>query len=489
MQLQSCSSLQKFYSYRERIMQQSTSVKRFAAAASLLLVNAIYMFYVTARSVVLPSILTDLNGMSLYSLAVILSSMVMAVTTPLAGKLGDLFGRKRIFLIGLTGYTIAVAFCAFAPNVWIYLVGIAGSGFNYALTYSMYLALLTNIYNDETRPKMLGLASTISSVSSLLGPVLGGILADYLGWRFIFMIMLPFCVANVLFALIGIPDVKPITEDKTVDAFGVASFAICVVPVMYLLTSAGSVFPWISVRTLLLVVLSAAAFVFLIRSEKRAKNPIIPLDLMKNPVFRTCLLVTVVSGLAYSGMNYLPMFYQRVKGMSSTASGMMTIPREIFMMTASFFTGIWLGKRGKYRQAMVLPILLFAVSVGMMALFRSVTPLLLLIIAEAFFGAADGMVLVSPNALAQRDLSPTEMGSGLSFLGFCSTIGNSAGSAITGCIVAQFWSADRAFADAEASVTALNHGLSMAFGLSFVCCVLLLIYLLRSGRNIEKSTV
>ena len=215
----------------------------------------------------------------------------------------------------------------------------------------------------------------------------------------------------------------------------------------------------------------------------------IPLDLMKNPVFRTCLLVTVVSGLAYSGMNYLPMFYQRVKGMSSTASGMMTIPREIFMMTASFFTGIWLGKRGKYRQAMVLPILLFAVSVGMMALFRSVTPLLLLIIAEAFFGAADGMVLVSPNALAQRDLSPTEMGSGLSFLGFCSTIGNSAGSAITGCIVAQFWSADRAFADAEASVTALNHGLSMAFGLSFVCCVLLLIYLLRSGRNIEKSTV
>ena len=119
MQLQSCSSLQKFYSYRERIMQQSTSVKRFAAAASLLLVNAIYMFYVTARSVVLPSILTDLNGMSLYSLAVILSSMVMAVTTPLAGKLGDLFGRKRIFLIGLTGYTIAVAFCAFAPNVFV----------------------------------------------------------------------------------------------------------------------------------------------------------------------------------------------------------------------------------------------------------------------------------------------------------------------------------------------------------------------------------
>ena len=124
-----------------------------------------------------------------------------------------------------------------------------------------------------------------------------------------------------------------------------------------------------------------------------------------------------------------------------------------------------------------------------LALFRSVTPLILLIIAEAFFGAADGMVLVSPNALAQRDLSPTEMGSGLSFLGFCSTIGNSAGSAITGCIVAQFWSADRAFADAEASVTALHHGLSMAFGLSFVCCVLLLIYLLRSGRNIEKSTV
>lgn len=419
----------------------------FYATISVMLCQTIYMFYVTSRSVVLHTILSDLGGMSYYSITVILSSMTMAVTTPLAGKLGDMFGRKRIYVIGLLGYCMALLMCALATSPLVFMIAIAFVGITYGLSYPQMISLLVEIYEPQQCPKMLGYISLASAVSSLIGPVIGGLCVDFVGWRLVFIVMLPFSVVNALCAIAGMPNVAPTAKDSKVDYKGTFLFASCMVPFLYLLTAAGSQFSWISAPTLLLLLITLVSFVLLIQEEKRTTNPIVPLVLFKKPIFTICIIITILSGLCFSGMNYLPIYYQMIKGMTSTASGMITIPRQCAMMIASVFTGHYIARQKNYKLGTIVPMALFFVELMMMSRFAAATSIILICIAELLFGVANGALTVTPNAIGQHYLSNKEMGSGIAFISFASTFGNSLGAAVMGCIISQFWNVRRVLPD------------------------------------------
>lgn len=409
------------------------------ATISFMLCQTIYMFYVTSRAVVLPTILSDLGGMPYYSITLILSSMTMAVTTPLSGKLGDIFGRKRIYIIGLGGYLVSILLCATATNTVLFMVGIALSGTTYGIIYPQMVALLVDVYEQDVCPKILGYASVAASASSMLGPVVGGLCADFAGWRLVFLIMVPFAGANLVCAAIGMPNKKPLSSSGKVDYKGTMLFAACVMPFLYMLTAAGSQFSWISFPTLALLTVTIISFILLLQQEKIADNPIVPLKLFKKPVYLLCLSVTIISGLCFSGMNYLPIYYQVIKGMTSTMSGLATMPRQIGTMIAALIIGQYFSRHKNFKIGTLVPICLFCASLTLMGRFNAVTAVVVIFIAEAIFGIANGAIMVTPNAMGQHYLKQEEMGTGLAFISFASTFGNSFGAAVTGCIISQFW--------------------------------------------------
>lgn len=413
------------------------------ATISFMLCQTIYMFYVTSRSVILPTVLSDLGGMSYYSITLILSSMTMAVTTPLSGKLGDIFGRKKIYVIGLSGYLIAILLCATAINPFFFMIGIALSGTMYGIIYPQMVALLVDVYEPNVCPKILGYASIAASASSMLGPVVGGLCVDFVGWRVVFLLMIPFAAINLICAAIGMPNNKPMYGTDKVDYKGTMLFACCVMPFLYMLTAAGSQFSWISLPTLILFVVTIISFVLLLRQEKIADSPIVPLKLFKKPIYVMCLAITIISGLCFSGMNYLPIYYQVVKGMTSTMSGMATIPRQAGNMLAAFVIGQYFSKHKNFKIGTLVPICLFCASLTLMGRFSAVTAIATIFVAEAIFGIANGATMIAPNAMGQHYLKPEEMGTGIAFISFASTFGNSLGAAITGCIISQFWNVRR----------------------------------------------
>lgn len=445
----------------------SQKARMVPATISLLSCQTLYMFYVTGRSVSLPSILSDLDGLAFYSLCIVLSPMIMAVATPVAGKLGDLFGCKRIYLLGLSGFALSMVLCAIAPNIYVFLLGVGLSGLGNGIVYPQILTLIVDIYSEKTSPKMLGFFSMSASVASLIGPIVGGLCADYASWRALFYILVPLSLLNLGCALVGIPDVRMVQKETSIDYLGTFWFALCVIPILYVLSAAGTLFAWMSVTAIGLLVLSAVSLVLLLKVERHAKNPIIPLALFGKRTYLMALALTLVCGLCYSGINYLPMYYQDIRGMSSTLSGFITLPRQVGAMAAAVGIGTYFSRYRNYRRGAIIPMVLFVIGLGMIATFSTTTPLVFIFAAEIAYGCANGGTSVTPNAMAQHYLSRDDLNSGLAFLSFVSTFGTAFGSALTGSIINYFWAQD-----------ALNTGINTAMTVALVWSVIVLAILL-----------
>ena len=148
------------------------------STAAFGLTSILCMFIVTARTVILPTVLSELNGMNLYSITVILSSLTMALVMPACGKLGDIWSRKNMYCIGAAGYTLSLLLCGTATHPVLFSAGIALTGLFYGFLYSQQMTLVVEIYRPDQRPRFISYFSVISSLACLLGPVVGGFFTD-----------------------------------------------------------------------------------------------------------------------------------------------------------------------------------------------------------------------------------------------------------------------------------------------------------------------
>jgi len=309
------------------MIRQTTN--RVYVTAAIMLASFLAAIEVTVIATAMPSIAADLGGVSLISWAFAIYLLTMAVTTPVYGKLADLFGRRAVMTVGMAFFLGGSALCGFSHSV-VALVGfraIQGVGAGAVLPVSM--TIVGDIYELAERGRVQGLLSSIWGVSSIVGPFLGGFLVDNLSWHWVFFVNLPFGLVAIAMLWLFFHENVQRTKHR-IDYGGALTFTVGMCALLLLLLTGGQRYAWTSPEVMGLLasaVIFLAAFVVI---QLRASEPIVPVKLFSWREITVSNLGTLAMSAILIGSNaYLPLWIQDVLGYKATSSGLTLIPSSI----------------------------------------------------------------------------------------------------------------------------------------------------------------
>jgi len=384
----------------------------------------------------LPTIVGELGGLAHLSWVVTAYLLAQTIATPLYGKLGDLYGRKRVLQIATVIFLVGSALCGLARTLTqlILFRGLQGLGGGGIIVSTQ--AALGDIVPARERGRYQGIFGAVFGVSSIAGPLLGGFLTTHLSWRWIFYVNLPVGA----FALAVLAATLPATPDRVrrrIDYPGAALLAGALGAIVLIADLGGTAASFRSPWMIGLVVASAVLLAAFVAVERSSPEPVVPLRLFANPVFSVTSGIGLIVGFALFGsVTYLPVFLQLVQGSSPTASGLELVPMMAGMLTTSIASGQIISRIGRYK---IFPIAGTAVlAVGLFLLSRMnvntsglTAGLFMLVVGMGLGLVMQVLVLAVQNAVEYEDLGVATSGATLFRL-----IGGSLGVAVLGAIFA-----------------------------------------------------
>ncbi|MFG2677693.1 DHA2 family efflux MFS transporter permease subunit [Streptomyces sp. NPDC048392] len=390
----------------------------------------------TIVSTALPTIVSDLGGLEHLSWVVTAYLLAATAATPLWGKLGDQYGRKRLFQLAIGIFLVGSALCGIAQSMseliaFRALQGLGGGGL---MVLSM--AIVGDLVPPRERGRYQGLFGAVFGATSVLGPLLGGVFTEHLSWRWVFYINLPIGIVAlaVIAAVLHIPRRA---ARHVIDYLGtllVASVATCLVLVASL---GGTTWAWDSPQIIGLAVLAVVLAALFVTVERRAAEPVLPLELFRVRTFTLSAVISFVIGFAMFGaMTYLPTFLQVVRGVTPTMSGVYMLPMVFGLLLSSTVSGQIVSRTGRWK---VFPVAGTAVTtLGLLLLHQLDENSATAEMSAYFFVFGLGLglvmqvlVLIVQNAVAYEDLGVATSGAT-----FFRSIGASFGVAIFGTIFA-----------------------------------------------------
>ncbi|MFF1835018.1 DHA2 family efflux MFS transporter permease subunit [Streptomyces sp. NPDC058231] len=388
----------------------------------------------TIVSTALPTIVSDLGGLEHLSWVVTAYLLASTAATPLWGKLGDQYGRKKLFQIAIVIFLIGSALCGVAQNMpeliaFRALQGLGGGGL---IVLSM--AIVGDLVAPRERGKYQGLFGAVFGMTSVLGPLLGGLFTEHLSWRWVFYINLPIGVVALLViaAVLHIPVRRTRHTIDYLGTFLIASVATCLVLVASL---GGTTWAWGSAQIIGLAVLSALLLIAFVYVERRAAEPVLPLKLFRIRTFSLVAVISFVIGFAMFGaMVYLPTFLQVVHHITPTMSGVHMLPMVVGLLLTSTVSGQIVSRTGRWK---VFPILGTGVTaIGLLFLHRLTEYSSTWEMSAYFFvfGAGLGLVMQVLVLVVQNAVTYQDLGVATSGATFFRSIGASFGVAIFGTI-------------------------------------------------------
>jgi EmrB/QacA subfamily drug resistance transporter len=385
-------------------------------------------------STALPRIVGDLGGLNHLSWVVTAYVLASTITTPLYGKLGDLYGRKRLLITAIVIFLAGSALSGQAHTMDQLIIFRALQGLGAGGLMVGAIATIGDLVSPRERGQYMGYMMAAMMMAMIAGPLVGGYITDTLSWRWIFYINMPIGGAALIY-IIATLRLKLVKIAHKIDYLGAAVLAVGATAIVLVTTWGGSQYAWGSTIILSLSVLAVAAVAGFIWVEFRASEPILPMHVFKNRNFSLANGMSFLLGLALFGaMTFLPLYQQTVQHASPTVSGLMLIPMMLGSTITSLLAGRITVRTGKYKA---LPIVGSAIMVVGMLMLTTLGPTTSRLVSMGFFlvfGIGMGFLMQITTLIAQNSVEPKDMGVASSSRSFFQQIGGSIGVSIFGVV-------------------------------------------------------
>jgi EmrB/QacA subfamily drug resistance transporter len=412
--------------------------KVLQALTGLLLGMFVSMLASTVVSTSLPVIVHDLGGdQAAFTWVVTATLLTTAISTPIWGKLADLFDRKLLIQLAIVLFVLATAAAGFSQDPATLIAFRAVQGLGAGGLAALSQVIMADIISPRERGRYMGLFGAVMAVATVGGPLLGGFITDTINWRWNFFIALPFAVAALIIMqrTLHLP-ARP-KQKARIDYVGIVLLSTAVSLLLIWVTGAGNDYEWWSIETALMVGGALLAAVLFVIVELRSKEPLIPLTLFRDRTFTLAVVASISIGIAMFGTSvFLSQYMQLARGATPTEAGLMTLPMIGGLLLASIVIGGLVTRHGHWKPYLIAGGVLLIAGSYLLSTIHYDTNFALVSLYMFLLGAGVGMTMQNLVLIVQNTAKPSEIGVASSGVTFFRSLGGTVGVSVMGAALA-----------------------------------------------------
>jgi EmrB/QacA subfamily drug resistance transporter len=415
--------------------QQFTHRQILATMSGLVIAMLLAMLDNMIVAPALPTIVGDLGGLN--HIAWVTTGYVLASTasTPIWGKLGDLFGRRITFISSVVVFLAGSALAGMSQNMGELIAFRALQGLGAGGLMVGVLSVIGELIPPRERSKYMGLMMAVMPVAMIGGPLAGGFITDNFSWRWAFYVNLPLGAIALVVCWFTLAKLPRGTGKARIDWLGAGLLTVWITSLVLITSWGGTTYDWSSPQIIGLVVLTVAAFIAFVVVQRRVAEPIMPLRVFGNLNFSLAGGLAFISGFAMFGaVTFLPQFQQFVQGSSATNSGLLLMPMMIAAMVVSLVSGAVISRTGRYKVFPIVGGVLIAASLALFATIGTDTSKTTTALYMVVLGAGMGCLMQTSTLIAQNSIELRDIGAGTGASTFLRNMGSSLGVSLLGAL-------------------------------------------------------
>ncbi|MDR3598197.1 MDR family MFS transporter [Clostridium sp.] len=386
----------------------------------------------TVVTTAIPTIVKDLQGFEIISSVFSVYLLTSAISTPIYGKLSDLYGRKNILSIGIIIFLTGSFLCGLSQNMYMLIGFRAIQGIGAGAIFTVTYTIIGDVFTMEERPKIQGIISSVWGIASLAGPFLGGILIDMLSWHWIFFINIPFGILSVILLQRNLKETFE-KRKHNIDFAGISTLSVAMIIFLNIFISTENT----SFNHNIFIVISMLLTIILLwvfyKIERKAKEPIIPFDIFTKISAIVNLISFLASAVLIGADVYLPIYMQNVLGFSAKVSGLALAPMSASWLIASVVLGKCIGKYGA-KAVIIISNVILLMSTMVLPTLGINSPLLLVLIYVFIMGLGFGGAFTTLTIIVQESVEYNKRGVAIAANSLLRTLGQTIGVGVFGSI-------------------------------------------------------